>query len=467
MKHCRLSLTLLLLALSGTGTAFGAGFALIEQGVKGLGNAYAGAAAVAEDPSTVYFNPAGMTRLQGQQAQAAVHVILPSAKFDKESATNALGTPLSGRDGGDGGVTGVAPNFYYTLNTDEGWAFGLGINAPFGLSTDYDRTWVGRYHAVESEVITININPSVAYKVNKNLSVGAGVSVQYIDATLSSMVDYGLFAINAATDPTDPLFGTLNPIIGSIVPNISNTQADIFSEVTADDWSYGYNLGALYEFTENTRIGVAYRSKIQHDLEGDVEFEIPTTFLASQSAVLAGVAGNVFKNQDASGGIDLPASAALSAYHRINPQWALLADVMWTEWSSFDKLDIQFEGTLASRPSVTTENWEDNWRYSVGATFNPTEALTLRSGIAYDETAISSATDRTPRVPDAARFWVALGAGYQVNSFSFDVAYAHLFVDDAKVHKTTADPENVGRGNLVGSYENSVDIASIEVTYRF
>ncbi len=453
MKHCRLSLTLLLLALSGTGTAFGAGFALIEQGVKGLGNAYAGAAAVAEDPSTVYFNPAGMTRLQGQQAQAAVHVILPSAKFDKESATNALGTPLSGRDGGDGGVTGVAPNFYYTLNTDEGWAFGLGINAPFGLSTDYDRTWVGRYHAVESEVITININPSIAYKVNKNLSVGAGVSVQYIDATLSSMVDFGLQAFSSSGNP-------------ALLPVVSNSNADIFSEVTADSWGYGYNLGLLYELTENTRFGLAYRSQVKQDLKGDVEFEIQNpTYLAGFG--LLGTAQNTFVKQDASGGIDLPASAALSAYHRINPQWALLADVMWTEWSSFDKLDIQFEGTLASRPSVTTENWEDNWRYSVGATFNPTEALTLRSGIAYDETAISSATDRTPRVPDAARFWVALGAGYQVNSFSFDVAYAHLFVDDAKVHKTTAEPENVGRGNLVGSYENSVDIASVEVTYRF
>ncbi|PLX85699.1 MAG: hypothetical protein C0617_03180 [Desulfuromonas sp.] len=451
-----------------TGSAFGAGFALIEQGVKGLGNAFAGGAAVADDPSTVFFNPAGMTRLEGQQALGAVHIIAPKAKFDKDSATNALGAPLSGNEGGGAGVTGVAPNLYYTFNPANGWVFGVGVNAPFGLATEYNKGWVGRYHAVESDVKTVNINPSVAYKATDQLSLGFGVSAQYIDAKLSQMVDYGLFAAGAASDPSHPLFSTLNPIAGSILPTVSNREADIFSDIEADDWSYGFNLGALYEVCDHSRIGLAYRSQVSHELEGEADFDIPSAYLASQDPILAGVAASVFQDQGAGGEIDLPASASLSYYHRFNAEWAAMADVTWTEWSSFEKLVIEFDGSLASQPSVTTENWDDNFRYSVGTTFNPDEQLELRAGLAYDETPIPDAEHRTPRIPGEDRLWIAVGAGYKIDNFGFDFGYAHLFVDNSRINKTaTPGTEDEGRGTLVGEFENSVDIASIEVSYRF
>lgn len=444
-----------LLAVASSG--FTAGFALIEQSVKGLGNGFAGGSAAAEDASTVYFNPAGMTLLPGQQVVAGAHVIMPSAKFTKTTAQNVLTQPLSGGDGGEAGQSGIAPNLYYTLNPGHGWVFGLGVNAPFGLATEYDSDWVGRYHAVKSEVKTININPAVAYRVNDRLSLGAGVSAQYIDATLSSMVDFGLKAYT--------LTGNTALVTNGVV---SNHNADIYSEITADDWSYGYNLGLLYEFSKDTRVGLAYRSKVKHKLTGDAKFSMVNAAYL-QAVGLLTTAQGTFVNQGASGNIDLPASASLSVYHRYDPSLAVMADVTWTQWSSFDKLVIDFDGTLAGTPSVTTENWDDTWRFAVGATYNPSPELALRMGLAYDQTVIPSDEYRTPRIPDQDRYWVTVGGGYQLTpSWSFDLAYAHLFVSDAKLNKVdTGSGENAGRGTVVGTYENSVDIASAQISYMF
>ncbi|BCR05845.1 aromatic hydrocarbon degradation protein [Desulfuromonas versatilis] len=443
--------------------AFSAGFALIEQGVSNLGNAFAGGSAIAEDATTIFFNPAGLTRLEGQQAIAAIHFIKPSAKFDKDRAENVFSTPsapapINGSEGGDAGKLGVAPNLYYAINLDNGWAFGLGINAPFGLATEYDKTWVGRYHAVDSKVLTVNINPSAAYRINDQLSVGAGVSAQYIEAELSSMIDFGLQAAQ------------LN---AGFAPLASNPQADVFADLKADDWSYGYNLGLLYEVTKDSRLGMAYRSRIKHELEGDADFEVPSAFLAGFPAgpgvTLATIANSTFTSQGVRGDITLPASASLSYYHRYNPRWAVMADVTWTEWSTFDKLLIEFDGTLANNPSLTTENWDDSWRYSLGTTFNPNESWALRFGLAFDEEPIPDAEHRTPRIPGEDRFWTAFGFGYKFNrSASLDFGYAHLFVKDSKINKTAAPgTEDAGRGTLVGTYENSVDIASLQFTYNF
>jgi long-chain fatty acid transport protein len=455
--------------------AFGAGFAIIEQSVSGLGNAFAGGAASAEDATTVFFNPAGLTRLKGQQAVAGVHVIVPSAEFEKENAANALGQPLSGGEGGDAGEVGVVPNFFYAANLDNGWSLGLGVTAPFGLVTEYDKTWVGRYHAVKSDVMTININPSVAYKVNDRLSIGAGVSAQYIDVNLTSMVDFGLSAYSGLATAAQQaaaggdlatagaLMAQANALLGNGV--VSNPDADVFADLTADDWGYGFNLGVLYEFNDDSRVGLAYRSRISHTVKGEGEFSLQNPAFLSAVGLQA-AAQAAFPDQDVEGDITLPASASLSAYHRINPQWAVMADVLWTEWSTFDELVIEFDGALPD--SVTAENWDDSWRYSVGATYSPNEKLDLRLGLAYDETPIPSAKYRTPRIPCEDRIWTAFGVGYRVTErLKLDFAYAHLFVKDSKIDKSTADAENLSRGNLRGEYENEVDIASIQLAYNF
>ncbi|HYL18911.1 MAG TPA: outer membrane protein transport protein, partial [Burkholderiales bacterium] len=190
--------------LAWAGMASAAGFALIEQSPSQVGNAFAGGAASAEDASTIYFNPAGMTQLSGKQIVVGVHGIKPSAEFNNSgSHLNAPLTafPLTGGTGGDAGSWAAVPNVYASWQLSPQWFIGLGINSPFGLSTDYDSNWVGRYQGITSDLMTVNINPSIAYKINDKISVGAGVSAQYIDVDLKKAIDFGTICNAGAPIP--------------------------------------------------------------------------------------------------------------------------------------------------------------------------------------------------------------------------------------------------------------------------
>lgn len=425
--------------------ASSAGFAIVEQSVRGLGNAFAGGAAVAEDPSTIFFNPAGLTRLRGQQAVFGGHAIQTHFEFENHGSTHALtdltGEGLTGDNGGDGGTLGLVPNAYYSATLASGWAFGLGINAPFGLVTQWDDGWVGRYHALKSDVLSVNINPSVAYRVGRVLSVGFGVNAMYMKAELSQAVDFGTVLAAAGGTPQ---------------------RDDGKATLEADDWGYGFNAGILLEFSDDLRVGLHYRSGIKQHLEGDAHFDVPD----KARNILDALGSGAFVDTGASGDIDLPDSASLSFYHRMKPNLAVMADITWTNWSKFDELKIQFDNP-EQPDSVTTENWEDAWRFAFGVTYNPTPAWPVRVGMAYDQTPVPDDQHRTPRLPDADRYWLSFGTGYQVSDwFSFDVAYTHLFVKDAKIDK---DPvgEDETRGGLKGDFDNSGDIFSAQVALRW
>jgi len=438
------------LAMATAGTSYGAGFAIIEQSVTGLGNAFAGGSASAEDATTVFFNPAGMTRIKGQQVVGAVHYIIPQSDFTGSAQTSPLlgGVPILGSTD-DGGEDAIVPNFYYVYNPENSpWAFGLGVNAPFGLVTEWDRDWVGRYHAVKSDVQTINFNPAVAYKLDDHFSFAVGASAQYIDAELSSAVDFGSILLAAG---------------GGGIP----TQMDGFSTLEADDWGYTYNIGLLYEVDENSRFGAHYRSRVDYTAKGSAKFSYDNVPPAAIPALQA----QGFANTNASADITLPASVSMSAFHRYNPKFAVMADATLTFWSSFDELRVEFaNGGPGGQDSVTTEDWEDSWRLSLGGIYSPDQKLDLRFGVAFDQTPIPSAEFRTPRVPGEDRFWVAAGIGYRFNDAAkLDFAYTHLFVKDADINKQAGLPgdENFFRGDLVGTFDNSVDIASLQLTYNF
>jgi long-chain fatty acid transport protein len=399
------------LVVVSAGSVSAAGFALAEQSVKGLGNAFAGGAASAEDASTVFFNPAGMSRLDGESATAGVHVIVPSAKFTVTSATNpATDSIATDPDGGNGGEAAVVPNFYFVAKAGENLSYGVGINTPFGMATKFDTDWVGRYHAIESNLMTININPSVSYEFTDDFSFGLGVNAQYLDATLSQ-AQY-------------------------LAPGV-----DGYAEVVGDSWGYGFNLGALYKINSHTRVGASYRSGVFHSVEG------------TMSVSGTPISGNT------SGKIIMPASAQASVIHSVNDKFDVMADVMWTEWSVFEEL--AFTVPVVGGVSTTDESWKNNMRYSIGGTYHYDDALTFRAGVAYDETPIPDAT-RTPRIPGADRTWVTVGAGYALDSLVFDIGYAHIFVDDGSIDLVDAQ-----RGNLSGTFANAVDIVSIEASYRF
>lgn len=428
-------------------TAHAAGFALIEQGVAGMGTAYAGAAATADTVDTLFFNPAGMTRLPGTQAGAAIHLVLPQTEFANSGSTFVVGGgPIPGGNGGDAGGLEAVPHTYISHQLDDRLWFGLAINAPFGLTTEYQADWVGRYHAIKSAVKTININPSIAFKASDRLSLGLGISAMYLEGEFTNAIDFGTL------NQIPLIAGGLGGALGPAGPG----QADGRSKIEGDSWGFGFNLGLLYEFSEDTRIGLHYRSEVEQDLEGDVTFNLPAPALAA-----------VFSNAAVAADVALPATASISGFHRLNSEWAVMADYTWTGWDSIPELRFDFANGLPD--GVTTFNWKNTSRVSVGSTYAPMgSAWTYRFGAAYDESPIPDAASRTARLPDADRVWLAIGAGIKVSeNLNIDVGYAHLFIDDPRIAKTGAEPEDVTRGALNGTYDSSVDILSIEATYRF
>jgi long-chain fatty acid transport protein len=419
------------------------GITITEKGTKGLGNAWAGGAAVAEDASTIYWNPAGLTRLDKNRAEFSVHLIRPSFEFDNKGSTTVLGQALTGGDGGDAGGVHFVPNFFYSHDISEKWKAGVGIFSPFGLATDYSSSWVGRYHTTESSVLTVDINPTAAYRVNSQWSVGGGISAQYIDADLRSAIDYGTIDV--------ALFG------GAFGLTPQGTDGTV--KLTGDTWSFGFNLGVLYELNEETRFGLAYRSKMSHDVDGDAKFKTPT---AAQP--LATLAGRV--NTGVSADIDLPANIAFSGYHQLNDKWALMATIIWTDWSVLDELRIKFDNGAAD--SVITFDWDDSFYYGIGATWFYSDQWTFRGGLAFDETPVPNAQRRTPRVPDDNRIWISAGGSYLISDqWDFDFAGTYITTDgDAEINKT-ATGEDTFRGALKGDYDAWSYLLSAQINYRF
>jgi long-chain fatty acid transport protein len=395
-----------------------AGFALIEQSGSGMGNAYAGGSAIAEDASTIFFNPAGMTYIQGTQAVGALHLIKPSAEFNNNGTIPAAGTPPKpfGGTGGDAGDLAFVPNFYFKMDLSDNVKLGLGLNAPFGLKTEYDSTWMGRFQAVKSELKTININPAIAFKVNDRLSIGAGVSAMWAQAELTRAF------------------------------NLGATETSV--KIKGDDWGFGYNLGAIFQATADTRIGIAYRSKVDQHLEGD-----------SSSPLVAALNTNVKAD------VSLPENFSVSAFSKVNDSWDVMGDVTWTHWSRFKELRIDFANAVPD--AVTPENWENTMRYSIGVNYHYSDAIKLRAGLAYDEEAIKDEF-RTARIPGNDRKWLSLGASYQMSPASkFDIGYSHLFISDAKIDDDQTSAAEGRNGRITGDFEGSVDILSFQYTHNF
>jgi long-chain fatty acid transport protein len=434
-------------ALTGAASStYASGFQLMEQNASGLGNAYAGQGASAQDASTIFFNPAGMTRLPGMNAVGAINAIRPSSKFSNTTSTLApLQTSLGG-NGGDAGDWAFVPNAYFSWQVNPQIYVGLGLNAPFGLKTEYDPTWVGRFHAIESELKTININPSVAFRINNVVSLGAGISYQKADATLTNAVNYSAAAFGAGG--------------AALLGAIGGAGREGVAKVEGDDWAWGYNLGAMFDITPDTRVGVAYRSSTSYKISGNVTF-------SNRPALLAAGLPDGAVTAD----LTLPAIASVNFFHKINPQWDLLADLSWTDWSRIKVLNIM--RTSGALLTTTPLNWKDTWRIGIGANYHFNDQWTLRFGTAYDQSPVPDA-DRTPRVPDSDRTWAAVGAQYRLSKqAAIDFGYAHVFMKDASVNLCNAaqaaanPPACSGKNTLVGNFKNNVNIVSAQFRYAF
>ena len=404
-----------------------AGFGLAENSGSGLGNAFSGASAVAEDASNIFSNPASMTYIEGTQAAGALHLIKPNVEFNNDGSTPATFRPL-GSEGGNAGDLAFVPNFYFKTDLNDNVKLGLGINVPFGLKTEYDKDWIGRFQGIKSELKTININPALAFKVSDQLSLGFGVSAMYAKAELTSAVNIG--------------------------------AAERDSRVQGDDWGFGFNFGAIYQATADTRFGISYRSKAEQELKGDSKSNF-TTLNPIPTRTL---------NTDVTADITLPESVSFSVFNRLNDSWDVMGDVSWTRWSQFKELRIVRDNGTNSTLAVTPENWDNSMRYSVGLNYHYSDALKLRAGVAYDQEAIRDRY-RTVRIPGNDRKWLAFGAGWQATpATKLDIGYAHLFINDTKIDDNQAAPvapSPVGKGRVKGEYEGSVDILSLQVTHNF
>ncbi len=437
------SVSTTLVALLMANLAWGAGFQIQEQNITNLGTAYAGTAALAADASTAYYNPAGITRIKNRQMVISAAVISPDSEFNPSRATYMNGTPLPLRGEEEFGELAAVPSFHYTAQINDKVYLGLSVTAPFGLATEYSEGSVVRYVATRSELKTIDISPSIAYRWHDTFSFAVGFDALWAKANLDLQKSFPSAGVTTFTDG--------------------------FERNTADDWGWGYHLALLWEMSENTRVGANYRSHVKISAEGNSEGMSPIT----DQANIPGMFTNGLRSEfPVFSTVTLPETLYVSAYHAFNDQFALMADFNWTAWSRFHTLRLRYHAPLpgqsdASRaPTDTLENWQDTFRIALGMEYTPSDKYKFRFGVAWDESPVKTEF-RTARVPDSDRIWVGAGFGFALSQKLWvDLGYAHLFFDDAQM--TDNGPFGAGqtfpitRVEVTGKYHTNVNIFGLQ-----
>ena len=401
----------------------------------------AGGAAVAEDATTVFTNPAGMSLLSGDNWVFASETFFSSAKFKNQGSKDVVGAPLSGGNGGDGGGATFVPALYYSrsVDPDSKWSFGLAVNSPFGLSTEYDKNWVGRYNSITSSIASINLNPSVSYQFNNQWSAGFGIDLQYVDAKLSSAVDFGAIC-----------YGILGP--GSCIGlGLQPQNADGLVEIKGDDWSSGYNVGVLWSDTD-VRVGFSYRSAIKHRLKGKADFTNPP-----QAAAFA----PLFTDTDVKSPITMPEIISLSVAYSLNAKYNLMADLTQTRWSRIKH--FKFEYTNPSQPEqILDKNWKDTTRIAVGMDYMVDPTLIWQFGVAYEPSAIPDDTF-DPSIPISNAIWINAGANYQFRkSMAVNCGLVHIIFHSRDVDLTGTYGEN-----LKGKAESGLNVLNAQLIWHY
>lgn len=386
MKNMKIAAAALAVASAFTTQAYAAGFMLTEQSAAGLGRSYAGIGVDGTDISGVFYNPATMTLHKGSHFQAGFVGIGLDLAYE-----SADGTTENGRY-----KEQAIPHGYLTKQMSDNLWLGLGMTVPFGMGTEFNDNWKGNSHGVEATILTYDVNPNIAWKVNDKLSIGAGVSVQYAKAQL---VTYMPISVGKLTD-------------------------DVRARLRADSLAYGWNIGMMWKPTNNVRVGLSYRSEIEHNAEGDLTIKgnytvkVPTMF-------------------DAETTVTAPAWAMLTAAWDINTQYSVYGTFRWTDWSSFDKLVIDSpslgaqlsnltQGAVTSIPGIPNK-WQDTYLFTVGGDYRYNDKWTFRTGLGYETSPIDIPQTRMAVIPDADRWWFSVGTNYKYNeNVEFDLSFAHL-----------------------------------------
>lgn len=423
---------LMLVAFSGAASA--SGFQLMEQNASGIGNAYAGSAAVADNASTIFFNPAGMTQLQAREFSLGVSAVDPSFSFDNKGSS--VGSLAETGNGGDAGGWGFVPNGYLSWAINKDLYVGIGFGAPFGLKTEYDDRWLGAAQSSKFEIKTYNINPSIAYRVNDKVSIGAGFSWQKIDAEYVRLAGTGA---------------------GS---------SHVTAKMNLDDTAWGWNLGALFTLSPSTKVGLSYRSEMKYHTDGDVKLSSDGS--AAGNAALPGflAAGG---QSDVRANLNLPDTFIMSVTQKLSDKWEMLGDVSWTGWSSIPKVDImRASGVAVGDKAQTLETkFDDAWRVALGANYQYNDAWKLKFGVAYDQTPVPNSTYRLVSLPDNDRVWFSFGTQWTPDKTSrLDLGVTYIYVRDSHINNNQSG-EVPSRGTVTGEYSGDIWLLGAQYSMSF
>jgi long-chain fatty acid transport protein len=399
--------------------AMSAGFMIRENSAESIATVYAGNASRADDVSTVFNNPAGMSWLRGSQLEVGSAVVLPSIKFHGNATVGSAVIPAN--DQRNAGVTTAIPHLYGMFDLTDTLKAGIAVTVPFGNTVDYDPTWSGRYVNTKTAALTADINPNISYRVSDRLSVAAGVSLQYLKLELTSAI---------------PQFLIFGP-----------TAADGNYALKEDGWSWGFNFGVLAEPWDGTRLGLTYRSQIDHHTKGSLNF--------NANPLLGLVSGPATTN------LSLPASIGASITQQITPDFSLSSDVQFTQWDVFK----QVVAKSANPPFAFIENYRNSWMISVGGVYRLNDTWSLRGGIGVDQSPTTDAF-RDTGVPDKSRYMVGTGFAYRFNpSTSVEVGYAHYFATGHASMNSSVNSIDPLTGAVIlhGNYTNNLDYLALSL----
>jgi long-chain fatty acid transport protein len=427
-------LSVMLVLLLTASTSFAAGFRLPEAGAKAMGMGFA-FTAQADDPSAIYFNPAGLTQLKGQNIMVGVTYVRENG--GEYNGTTPVDNTAVNKSETQKSLNFFIPNMYYTkTNASTGFAYGVGIFAPFGLGQEYNNkgTSIFRNQISKIDLMTVVVNPTIAFKVNEFLSVGAGIDWMYGKAKLAKF---------------------------AVVPGVGNIF-DLDLDGSGDAW--GYNFGILLKPTENLRIGANYRSPFTLKIkEGDVEIRniSAVKFLPGGLSPVNVFGGTSFDTKG-SATLSLPATFALGAAYTMG-KLTVEADADWTFWSSYRSLPIDFKDNKIILPdSNAPKNWVDVCALRFGAEYRVTDPLALRAGFVYDPTPVPADT-MGPELPDATRLNYMVGAGYKVGPWTIDGALMYI----QKFDRTVNNQSNAAGTGFNGTWTGNAWLAGLDVGYKF
>jgi long-chain fatty acid transport protein len=433
------------------------GFYIKEQSAYFQGTSFAGAAAGGPSLSAMFWNPATITQHgPGLTSEVNATAIFPRSDIAPITATSPTGVNLVPFGAsGDISTDAFVPASYYVYGlTDRIW-IGMAVNAPFGLNTKAGPIWSGMFYSTQSDVFSLNANPNIAFKVTDWLSVGVGAQVQYFKVKLHS-----LFPNSGVTGPF-PFFAPIAP---------DQLRLD------GDGWDVGFTAGATITPFAGTTIGLGYRSFIDQRVEGDV-YRPPFTALVNVPPLVGVPLPFAFVNFKAD--VPLPDIATASIRQRITDSLTLLGTVEWTNWSRLGRTPLEAfcatgapvaPGAIPGIPTELAFEWRDGWFFSGGFEYQLNPRMTLRGGIAWEESPITDQT-RGTRLPDNDRLWVSVGASLKWNdNLSLDIGYSHIFVDKTPINISAASGNptfNAGLGTFIGEANASIDIVSLALRYRF